>query len=103
MLKLKSKGVYCYNSSWQAFLKSQWNQLDMADLIITEPPPAQSRSPIHSMRLNSDINNELSIDEVKQSAQEFKRVLKPGGFTIIIMPFFHSWNGIPSSMMRDLM
>ncbi len=89
LIKLRSKGINAINKTWQDFLKSTWtDESERADLLISEPPPAPSRSPIHNTRTNSGISTEISLAEVQLVAKSFKRFVKPGGYVVLIMPFY---------------
>ena len=91
--RLRSKGIECYNMTYDEFISSQWNESttlskEMVDLVITEPPPSPSRSSIHSVRSSNTGCDVISLAEVNILPSTLRRVLKPGGYAILVMPFY---------------
>ena len=88
--RLQSRGVESHKMSWQEYLKTKWNDgNERVDLIITEPPKAPSRSNFQSSTGQRDVD-EISLEEVSSFPSEIKRILKPDGYAILILPF-HSY------------
>ena len=87
--RLKSKGIECFNMQWEQYLKSEHKETDKkVDLLISQPPSAPSRSIIHSIRNRVKNKEEISQEEVKLLPKSLKRILKPGGYVIMMIPFF---------------
>ncbi len=88
MKRLKSRGVETYNMPWEYYLTSQWREgNEKVDLVITQPPTAPSRSPIPSVSARKGIE-EISLNEITSFPSDVKRILKPNGYVILILPFF---------------
>ncbi len=93
-IRLKSKGIECFNMSWECYIKSHWtDDNEKVDLVISEPPSSPSRSPIHSIRTSKRVSEEITLEESTKLPTSLKRVLSPGGYAVIIMPFdmFMEW------------
>ena len=87
--RLKSKGIECYDMCWEDYLRSEHKDTDERfDLFISQPPRAPSRSWIHSIRHKVKCKEEISQEEVKKVPQSLKRILKPGGYVLLIIPFY---------------
>lgn len=87
--RLISKGIQCFNLSWQEFKNDQWSlDAPLIDLVICRPPPFPTRSFVHSCRTNSQVNMELDKAEVGSFPEFCKSVLTPGGYFVVITPYF---------------
>ncbi len=94
---LKEKGINCYNMTWQEFMSEVWKEGDKRfDAIITNPPDAPSRSFNSSNQKNNQNNTEVSelkSEELQELARQSKKLLKPGGYFILLIefPMFAEW------------
>ncbi len=87
--RLRSKGITCYNMSHEEYVKTEWKENDeKMDLVMSEPPSSPSRSPIHSSRSTAKVSEEMSLEEVKNLPKILKRVLKVGGYVVLVMRFY---------------
>lgn len=69
-------------------MKTGWSpQTPKYDLVITEPNPAPSRSPIQTPRPSSSFPEPTSTDD-SQFAEFCNRVIKPGEYVIVFMPHY---------------
>ena len=85
---LSSKGIDCINTDWSDYLKTSWTSDSiLADTVITEPPSISSRSflGVDLHHKTGGIEEELSEEEVVQMPKLVKRMLKPGGYIILII------------------
>ncbi len=101
-IKVKSlteKGIKCHNMKWQDFLSEVWaSQNKPLDAIITNPPPSPSLSFIlNQNKKNTDTsfssNEELTSTDIMEISKSGKRLLKPGGYFIVLIQFemFEHW------------
>ncbi len=87
---LRTNGIDCVNMDWRAFLRTSWNSdSGRADTIITEPPPITSRTFLgfDVQSRQKYVEEELSKEEVSEMPNLAKRLLKPGGYVILILKF----------------
>ena len=93
---LRSHGIDCVNIDWRSYLKNVWNaDSRRAESIITEPPSITSRTFI-GVDTNASVTQpeeELTKEEVYEMPILSKRLLKPGGYVILILKFeaFGEW------------
>ncbi len=93
---LQTHGIECVNMDWRRFLSSAWSSdRPRADTIVTEPPPISSRSFLGPEVTygSRNVEQELSEEEVSSMPVLSKRILKPGGYVVLIMKFeaFGEW------------
>jgi len=95
--RLKSHDIECVNMDWKKFVTTVWSANDgqRADTIVTEPPPISSRSflgPEVSYG-SRKVEQELSEEDVLSMPVLSKRLLKPGGYVVLIIKFeaFGEW------------
>jgi len=98
--KLKSHGIECFNMDWRTYLTSMFtSDSEKVDTIVTEPPSISSRSFLaecgmfNANKKGKGVEEELTEDEVTEMPKLAKRVLKPGGYILIIIDFdaFPEW------------
>ena len=95
---LHSHGIDCVNMDWRDYFKRIWDSnrpILGADTLLIEPPCISSRS---FLGLDGQSNivaqeEELSEDDVIYISKALKRILKPGGYAIVLMTFdaFGEW------------
>ena len=93
---LKSSGIECINMDWRTYLTSKRDtDSTRADTIITEPPSITSRTFLGSDAkiTPAQAEEELSKEGVDEMPNLCKRLLKPGGYVILILKFdaFPEW------------
>ncbi len=95
---LKDKGINCHNMKWEEFLKEVWSVNEKRlDAIITEPPPSPSLSFIQSTNRRKEApsspDDELSSTDIVEVVKGGKRLLKSGGYFIVLIDFelFQEW------------
>lgn len=73
--------------SWKYFKHEEWtDESKQYDAIVTEPPPAASRSYIKAFRRGETVE-EISRNEVQQFKCFARDVIKSGGYAIILTTF----------------
>ncbi len=95
---LKEKGINCHNMKWEDFFAEVWSSKNKSlDAIITEPPSSPSLSFIHKPNktkgTSTSSDEELSKSDIMDLVKAGKRILKPGGYFIVIIEFdlFQEW------------
>lgn len=64
------------------------NDSDNFDFILSKPPPSPSRSFIHSIRTNIDIQADLDEGEVAEFPNFVSKLLKATNYVIVVMQFY---------------
>lgn len=91
---LSDRNIECHQVEWKDFLNSLWSsESKKFDAVLTEPPTAPSRSFQRSARASRQGLDELSKEDLNEFPSFCKRVLVPGGYAIVIIPFylFQEW------------
>ncbi len=94
---LVERGISCHNMRWQDYMNEIWTSKSaQVDAIITEPPEAPSRSfLVQTSRKKTSVNlkEELPHKEALEAAKFGRRILKPGGYFIVLVPIdlFQEW------------
>ena len=94
---LLEKGISCHNLKWQDYMNEICTaKSTLVDAIITEPPSAPSRSFLvnkNNKRKISALNEELPLNESVEAARFGERMLKPGGYFIVLITIdmFQEW------------
>lgn len=87
--KLRTQGVDCFQMDWQTYLSSVWTaESGKVDIVVTEPPQAQSRNFVRNSRQERVPLEEISTDEVEAFPNFCRLVLHPGGFAVV---FIHNY------------
>ena len=95
---LSHYNISAHNTTWQKYAMENLNicDVDKFDFIVTEPPTAPSRSFIRrSSPSKSRFTDEIGEEEVKQFPNCAKRILKVGGYCLLLLPYdmFPEWYG----------
>ena len=94
---LKEKGIECHNMKWEQFLSEVWDSSKKRiDAIITNPPLSPSLSFIQNeqkRKRSTESEGELTSSDIIAVVKGGKRLLKPGGYFIVMVDFemFQEW------------